>query len=324
MSGARSGESFPARRRWERSMRVAFSPHYSFDLGPGHPFPMGKYARVHDLLREEGTIAAGSVMTPGPATREALCRVHTAGYVTRFLEGGLAPVEERRLGFRWSPALCRRALHATAGTLLAARAALAEGAAANLAGGSHHAFAGHGEGYCAFHDMAVAIRSLRAEGRDRRVAIVDLDVHQGNGSAALLRDDPRVFTLSIHCESNYPREKVPGSRDVGLPDGLTDDAYLAALEEELSALWRQFRPEVVFYQAGVDPLAGDRFGRLTLTREGLRRRDATVIRRCLATSVPIVIVLGGGYAATLEATADAHADTIRAARALLRGEPWPM
>lgn len=304
-------------------MRVAYSPHYSFDLGPGHPFPMEKYRRVHDLLHAEGAITTAGVMAPGPVTREALCRVHTADYVSRFMEGALAPEEERRLGFRWSPALCRRALHATGGTLLAARAALADGVAANLAGGSHHAFAGHGEGYCAFHDMAVAIRALAAEGRERRVAIVDLDVHQGNGSAALLGDDPRVFTLSIHCESNYPRQKVPGTRDLGLPVGVTDDAYLALLERELDVLWRQFRPEVVFYQAGVDPLAGDRFGRLALTREGLRRRDAAVIRRCLATDVPVTICLGGGYAATVDETADAHADTVRCARALLAGGVWP-
>jgi acetoin utilization deacetylase AcuC-like enzyme len=304
-------------------MRVAYSPHYSFDLGAGHPFPMEKYRRVHEILRSEGTITTAGVMAPWPATREALCRVHTVDYVARFLEGALTPREERRLGFRWTPALCRRALHATAGTLLAARAALSDGVAANLAGGSHHAFAGHGEGYCAFHDMAVAIRALRAEDRDRRVAIVDLDVHQGNGTAALLGDDPRVFTLSLHCESNYPREKVPGTRDVGLPDGISDDAYLALLTREFDALWQTFRPEIVFYQAGVDPLAGDRFGHLALTRDGLRRRDAAVIRRCLATDVPVTILLGGGYAATVDETADAHADTIRAARVLLGGERWP-
>lgn len=304
-------------------MRAVFSPHYSFDLGPGHPFPMAKYRRVCEQLQAEGTLTAGAIEVPGPASEEELGRVHTADYVGRFLAGELTPPEVRRLGFPWSPALCRRARHATRGTLLAARLARRDGIAANLAGGSHHAFADRGEGYCAFHDMAVAIHALRAEGAARRVALVDCDVHQGNGSAALLRDDPLVFTLSVHCQSNYPLHKVPGSRDLGLPDGVEDAAYLAALGRELDLLWRDFRPELVFYQAGVDPLADDRLGRLRLTRGGLRRRDALVLRRCLATDTPVVILLGGGYARTLEETVDAHADTVRAGAALLRGERWP-
>jgi acetoin utilization deacetylase AcuC-like enzyme len=303
-------------------MRVAFSPHYSFDLG-AHPFPMEKYRQVYQRLRQEGTLAADAVLTPGPATEEELRRVHTADYVSRFVAGELTPREQRRLGFPWTPALCRRALYATGGTLLAARRALTDGIAANLAGGSHHAFCGHGEGYCALHDMAVAIRALREEGPARRVAIVDCDVHQGNGSAAILGDDPLVFTFSIHCQSNYPLEKVPGSRDVGLPAGVEDEAYLARLEEELDALWRDFCPQMVLFQAGIDPLAGDRLGRLCLTQDGLRRRDATVLRRCLATGTPVLILLGGGYSATVEETADAHADTIRGARALLGGDAWP-
>jgi acetoin utilization deacetylase AcuC-like enzyme len=304
-------------------VRVAFSPYYSFDLGPHHQFPMAKYRAVYDRLVGEGTVSAGDVMTPGPATAEQLRRVHTSDYVARFTEGALTPAEERRLGFPWSPALCRRALHASSGTLLGARRALVDGIAANLAGGSHHAFAGYGEGYCAFHDMGVAIAALRAEGAALRVAIIDCDVHQGNGSAALLRDDPLVYTFSIHCQDNYPLEKVPGSRDVGLRAGVGDALYLALLKQAMEAIWHEFRPQVVFYQAGVDPLAGDRLGRLRLTRDGLRRRDAMVLGRCLGTGIPAVIVLGGGYSARLEETVDAHADTIRAAGALLRGECWP-
>jgi len=301
-------------------MRVVFSPYYSIDLGPHHPFPMAKYSRVHRRLREDGTVAAAAVLAPAPVSEEALRRVHTADYVSRFLGGDLTGREERRLGFRWSPELVRRALYATGGTLLAARNALRDGIAANLAGGSHHAFAGHGEGYCAFHDMGVAIRALQEEDRARRVAIVDLDVHQGNGSAAILGEDPRVFTFSMHCESNYPLQKVPGSRDLGLPDGVGDAEYLALLERELDLIWSRFRPELVFYQAGVDPLAGDRLGRLCLTREGLRRRDAAVLHRCLATETPAVIVMGGGYSASLEETVEAHADTVRVAYALLAGD----
>jgi acetoin utilization deacetylase AcuC-like enzyme len=302
-------------------MRAAFSPHYSFDLGPHHQFPMGKYRRAYDLLREDGTLDAAAVLHAEAATEPDLLRVHTTDYVRRFLSGEMAAAEERRLGFAWSPDLSRRALHATGGTLAAARAALQDGLAANLAGGSHHAFADHGEGYCAFHDMAVAVRALQAEGPARRIAILDCDVHQGNGSAAILGEDPGVFTFSIHCASNYPLQKVPGSRDVGLLDGIEDEEYLAILERELDALWRDFRPEMVFYQAGVDPLRGDRLGRLHITREGLRRRDAAVLSRCVGAGVPAVIVLGGGYGRSLDETAGAHADTIRIARALLHGGP---
>ena len=304
-------------------MRVAFSPHYSFDLGPHHPFPMGKYRRVYDLLRSEGTVAAHDVLTAPPASGVDLGRVHTDNYVERFLAGELTPQEARRLGFPWTPELVRRALHATGGTMAAARAALEDGVSANLAGGSHHAFADHGEGYCALHDMAVAIHALRAEGPARRVAIIDCDVHQGNGSAALLGSDPLVFTFSIHCQSNYPLHKVPGSRDVGLPDGVEDGAYLACLEAELDQIWRDFRPQMVYYQGGVDPLAGDRFGRLRLTRDGLRRRDTAVLHRCVAAGVPVVVVMGGGYSAAPDDTVEAHADTVRAAHALSVGLPWP-
>src|SRR5687767_8534762 len=185
-------------------MRAAFSPHYSFDLGPHHPFPMGKYRRVYDLLRADGTLSAADVLPVAPAGEAELRRAHTADYVSRFLDGDLTPREQRLLGFPWSEALRQRAVYAAGGTLAAARAALKDGLAANLAGGSHHAFPGHGEGYCAFHDMAVAIRALREEGPALRTAIIDCDVHQGNGSAAILGDDPEVFTFSIHCESNYP------------------------------------------------------------------------------------------------------------------------
>jgi acetoin utilization deacetylase AcuC-like enzyme len=284
---------------------------------------MDKYRRAYEMLLADGTVAPADVLPSPAATREELLRVHTADYVERFIAGKLTPREVRRLGFPWTEPLCRRALYATGGTLAAARQALRDGVASNLAGGSHHAFADHGEGYCAFHDMAMAIRALREEGPARRVAIIDLDVHQGNGSAALLADDPLTFTLSIHCQSNYPLHKVPGSRDVGLADGTADDAYLAVLERELDDIWHRFRPQFVLFQAGVDPLAGDRLGRLRLTREGLRRRDAAVLRRCLITDVPVVTVFGGGYAASVDDTADAHADTLRAARALLQGLPWP-
>lgn len=299
-------------------MRVAFSPHYSIQLVPHHQFPMEKYRAVHAALLAEGVIAAGAVQEPEPASPELLQLAHTPDYVARFLAGELSPAEERLLGFPWSPELARRALYATGGTLLAARFALEDGLAANLAGGSHHAFADHGEGYCAFNDLAVAAQALRQSGAARRIAIIDCDVHQGNGTAAILGGDPGVFTFSIHCDSNYPRQKIFGTRDVGLPDGIEDAEYLALLSAELDAIWQTFRPDFVFYQAGVDPLAGDRLGRLCLTFDGLRQRDELVLRRCRGAETPAVVVLGGGYGRALSDTVNAHAQTIRVAASLAR------
>jgi acetoin utilization deacetylase AcuC-like enzyme len=310
------------RFRYTVRVRVFFSPHYSFPLGP-HPFPMGKYARIHGALLGDGTLREWDIDPAPEAAEYELLRVHTADYFHRLRDGALTPAEIRRLGFPWSPELVRRALHATGGTLRAALAALRDGVSSNIAGGSHHAFPDHGEGYCALHDMAVAVRALHEKRPSLRVALVDLDVHQGNGSAAILGDDPRVYTLSLHCEKNYPLRKVPGSRDVGLANGVGDAEYLRVLERELDLLWSVFRPELVLYQAGVDTLAGDRLGRLALTRPGLRRRDAAVLRRCLLTDTPVVTVVGGGYHADEEQTVQAHADVIRAAHALYRGEPWP-
>lgn len=299
-------------------MRVAFSPHYSIQLVPHHQFPMEKYRAVHATLLTEGVISAGAVQEPEPASSELLQLAHTADYVSRFLAGEVTPAEERLLGFPWSPELARRALYATGGTLLATRFALEDGLAANLAGGSHHAFADHGEGYCAFNDLAVAVRALRQSGAARRIAVIDCDVHQGNGTAAILGGDPSVFTFSVHCDSNYPRQKIPGTRDVGLPDGVEDPEYLAILSAELDAIWQAFRPDFVFYQAGVDPLAGDRLGRLRLTLDGLRQRDELVLRRCRTAGTPVVVVLGGGYGKTLSVTVNAHAQTVRVAANLTR------
>jgi acetoin utilization deacetylase AcuC-like enzyme len=232
------------------------------------------------------------------------------------LAGALTEREQRRLGFRWSEALALRSRLAAGGTLAAARAALEEGVAANLAGGSHHAFAGHGEGFCVFNDMAVAIRVLQVEGRVRRVAVVDCDVHQGNGTAAIFAGDPGVFTLSLHSATNYPLVKVPGSRDVAFRDGTDDETYLETLDDHLRAVLDDYRPDLVLYQGGVDPYHDDRWGRLALTLEGLRRRDERVLHACAARSVPVVTLFGGGYARRFEDTVEAHCHTVRAAARL--------
>jgi acetoin utilization deacetylase AcuC-like enzyme len=287
-------------------MRVSFHADYRVDLPPTHPYPMGKYPLLHARLLAGGVIAAGDVMEPEEAGLAMLARVHTVDYLERLATGTLSPADRRRLGVPLTPRLWRRSRLAVHGTWLAARAALGEGLAGNLAGGTHHAFAGHGEGFCELNDVAVAIRALQAEGSVRRALVVDLDVHQGNGTAAIFAGDESVYTLSLHGERNYPLRKSVSTRDVGLPDGTGDEPYLAALSAELAAALA-WGPQVVFYVAGVDVLAGDHYGRLALTEAGLRRRERHVIATVRAAGVPLVIVLGGGYAPTTLRTAELHA-----------------
>jgi acetoin utilization deacetylase AcuC-like enzyme len=241
--------------------------------------------------------------------------VHTADYYDRLVGGRLSEREIRRLGLPWSEALVGRSRLSVAGTLAAARAALDDGVAANLGGGTHHAFADHGEGFCVLNDIAISIRALRAEGLIRRAAVIDLDVHQGNGTAAIFSDDPEVFTLSLHGEKNYPLVKQQSTIDVALADGTEDDEYLSLLALHLATVLDKFRPDMVFYQSGVDPYFDDRLGRLSLTHEGLRRRDSMVFAECRARSLPCAITLGGGYARRVADTVEAHCNTMRAARA---------
>lgn len=223
----------------------------------------------------------------------------------------------RRIGFPWSEGLVKRTLASVGGTLAATRDAIAFGWGGALAGGTHHAFQGHGSGYCVFNDIAVSIRRLRSEGRIRRTAVIDLDVHQGDGTAAIFAQDPDVFTLSMHAGSNFPFQKQRSRLDVELADGITDHAFLDALNTVLPRII-EFAPELVFYQAGVDGLAGDRLGRLNLTVEGLRARDELVFAACRAAGAPVVVTIGGGYSDPIEATVEAHAQTFHAARLTLR------
>ncbi|MCY2961583.1 MAG: histone deacetylase [Planctomycetota bacterium] len=277
---------------------------------------MGKYPALHAILLAEGLIAPADVVAPDEVAREDLLLVHTPEYVEQVFTGELAPDTAKRLGFPWSAALLRRARLAVQGTIDASRRALDDGISANLAGGTHHAFADRGEGYCTFHDVAVAIRVLQRESRIRRALVVDLDVHQGNGTASIFARDESVFTYSMHGERNFPLRKERSSLDVALPDGLDDAGYLARLEEHLPRCFEQSRPELVVYLAGVDVAAGDRFGRLALTKSGIGERDRHVLEACRARGVPACLVLAGGYARTPEITADLHAEVHRAARAL--------
>jgi acetoin utilization deacetylase AcuC-like enzyme len=297
-------------------VRVYSTDHHVVPLPVGHRFPMGKYALLREMLLERRVLDARELLPVEPAglARAALLAVHDAGYVERFLDGTLDDRALRRIGFPWSPALVRRTLASAAGTLAAARAALADGIAGNLAGGTHHAFADHGSGYCIFNDIAIAARALLDEGSAARVLVVDLDVHQGDGTAAIFGDEPRVFTFSMHGARNFPFTKQKSDLDVELADGTGDVEYLETLRGALAAAVDRARPGFIFYQAGVDPLAEDRLGKLALSHAGLRARDRHVLETARRLGVPTVLTLGGGYAQPLAPTIEAHVGTYATAK----------
>jgi acetoin utilization deacetylase AcuC-like enzyme len=255
-----------------------------------------------------------SVHESARASADALRRVHTDDYVARFTDGRLSSQELRRIGFPWSEALVERSYRAVGGTCEAARGALEFGVAMNLAGGTHHAFADRGEGFCVFNDVAVAIRMLQNDGRIRRAAIVDLDVHQGNGTHAIFAGDSSVFTFSMHGGRNYPFAKVAGTVDVELDDGTGDEAYLALLAAMLPNVLSAAQPDLVVYLAGVDPYVGDRLGRLGMSLEGLARRDAMVLSACREVGIPVAITIAGGYGRDIGDTVQAHVNTVRVAQ----------
>jgi acetoin utilization deacetylase AcuC-like enzyme len=298
-----------------------YSDHHVIDLPANHRFPIQKYRRIRERLLAEGTLRADELLEPTLADPRDICRVHTKDYWEQLRRGTLPAAAIRRLGLPWSESLVRRSRASVQGTPSAARIAIREAVAVNLAGGTHHAFPDRGEGYCVLNDIAIAIRTLQHDAWVQRMAVVDCDVHQGNGTAAIFANEPDVFTFSIHGDHNYPFRKVPGTLDIALPDGTGDDDYLGALEPAVSRLLAEFRPGLVFYLAGADPHEGDRLGRLRLTHRGLRRRDELVLRACRDAAVPVAITLGGGYGRDLDDTVEAHCNTIRAARALFRTAP---
>jgi acetoin utilization deacetylase AcuC-like enzyme len=299
-------------------MRVFYTPRYYADIGEGHVFPIRKFELVRDRLLAEGTLSPSDIVEPREAAVEDVLLVHTEDYVTRLRAGALTEREIRRLGLPWSKALVRRSFLATSGTLGAARAALEAGAASNLAGGTHHAFPDRGEGFCVLNDVAIAIRVLRRDRKIRRASVVDLDVHQGNGTAFIFEGDTEVFTLSMHGAKNYPLFKQRSSLDVELPDGTGDDEYLDALAQSLPHAF-EHGPDLVFYLGGADPYADDKLGRLSLSIEGLRERDEMVLRECRARGVPATTVMSGGYAAEINDTVEIHCNTIRAVKSVFDG-----
>ena len=306
-------------RRTPVTLVLWSSARYTFPLPEGHRFPVAKYAMLREAVVAERIVPPDHVLDAPRADDDALELVHTRDYVQRFRTGALDAAELRRIGFPWSEALVERSYRAVGGTIAAARHALAHGLAMNLAGGTHHAFPDHGEGFCVFNDVAVAIRLLRRDGLLRRAAVVDLDVHQGNGTHAIFADDPSVFTFSMHGGRNYPFHKVAGTLDVELADGTADEVYLGELAAALPRVLAASAPDLVVYIAGADPHEGDRLGRLALTFDGLARRDAMVLDLCREVGIPVAITIGGGYGRRIEDTVAVHLRTVRIAGERARG-----
>jgi len=309
-------------------MKWSYHPAYQFAISADHPqasppalpAPIGKHPLLRDRLLAEGVLRDVDLLQPEPLDRATLELVHTAEYLDKLESSRLTTAEQRRLGIPWSEPLWLRARLASGGTLLAARAALETGMSGNLAGGSHHAFADHGEGFCVLNDVAIAITKLRAEGAIERALVIDLDVHQGNGTAVIFEQVEAVFTFSMHGERNYPLQKARSTLDVALRDGVGDAEYLEILERHLPQVLRDANADIAFYLAGVDVAAGDRYGKLALSEEGIRARDERVIEAVRGNGVPLVITLAGGYASTRARTAELHAHAFREAVAYERRE----
>ncbi len=300
-------------------MKLFYTDVFVLPLPPGHRFPMEKYARLRQALLASGQFADTDFHLPHAATDEELARAHDLAYIRAASDGQLEKSAEKQIGFPWSPGMVERSRRSAGATIGACRAALQDGVAANLAGGTHHAFRDHGEGFCVFNDAAVAARLMLAEAGLERVLIVDCDVHQGNGTASILHGDDSIFTFSIHGARNYPFDKEQSDLDIELPDGCTDAAYLLRLNEGLDTAFDLARPDLVIYLAGADPYQDDRLGRLALTFDGLAERDRVVFRRCQAQRLPVAIAMAGGYARQIADTVQIHHTTIRLAKAMAGG-----
>lgn len=299
-------------------MHIFYSDIFVLSLPAGHRFPMQKYALLRRRIIEGGIVAPQDLHIPLPATDADITRAHAPDYLWRVQHGALTAQEMRRIGFPWSPELVARSRRSSGATIAACRAALTDGVAVNLAGGTHHAFHDHGEGYSVFNDSAIAARAMQAEGRVRRVVIIDGDVHQGNGTAAILADDPTIFTFSIHGAKNYPFRKQQSDLDIALDDGTDDAAYLDALERGLYRALELADADLAIYLAGADPFIDDKLGRLALSKNGLAERDLMVLEYCCAAGIPVAITMAGGYARDIADTVDIHVQTVRAAAEMQR------
>lgn len=301
-------------------MQFYYHDIFTFPLPTDHRFPINKYQQLREKLDKSKLISSQDMYLADPATDEQLLLVHTPKYINKITQGALTDKDIRQVGLPWSPDLLKRSRHSVGSTIGASRAALKDGIAASLAGGTHHSFADHGEGYCVFNDIMIAIRVLQKEGLIKTAVVLDTDVHQGNGTAHIAKDDPSVFTFSIHGEKNFPFRKQASDLDIGLPDGAEDEEFIAALKDGLEQVFAQTQPDIAFYLAGADPFIGDRLGRLNLTKEGLAQRDQMVFETCRSQNIPVVITMSGGYASDIKDTVDIHFQTIRGALGRLRKE----
>jgi acetoin utilization deacetylase AcuC-like enzyme len=293
-------------------LKLIYDERYDLNLG-AHVFPSQKYRLVYERLLQEGIASQEDFLKPMPASDEDILRVHSQDYLYKLKTGSLTRAEVMRMEVPYSTELIEACWLAAGGSILSGRRALEEGFSANLGGGFHHAYPDHGEGFCVIHDVAVAIRKMQADGAIERAMVVDTDVHQGNGTAAIFGGDETVFTMSIHQEHNYPYPKPPSTVDVNLPDGMGDADYLAILEKYLHRSFDEFSPQLLFYVAGADPYGEDQLGGLALTMEGLARRDALVMGYAQRNQVPTAVTLAGGYARKLDDTVSIHVNTIKAA-----------
>jgi acetoin utilization deacetylase AcuC-like enzyme len=295
-------------------MKLFYCDEFVLPLPAHHRFPMSKYRLLREKLFHGGDFVQSAFHTPPAATFAELTRAHAPDYVLRMERGDVSTQEMRVIGFPWSPEMIERSKRSSGATLAACRSALREGAAANLAGGTHHAFYDRGEGYCVFNDAAVAARTLIAENLAGQILIIDCDVHQGNGTAAILAGDNSTFTFSIHGANNFPFTKETSDLDIELEDGCTDEKYLQSLAHGLTQSFGAISPDVVIYIAGADPYEGDKLGRLKITKAGLLKRDDMVLNACHSRGLPVAIAMAGGYARDVNDTVDIHANTITAAK----------
>ena len=301
-------------------MQIFYSDIFVLPLPDGHRFPMAKYALLKERVARSGIVPPEAIRVPAAATDEEITFAHDPEYLRRVVQGELTEKELRRIGFPWSPTLVARSKLSVGGTIAACRAAVSDGMAANLAGGTHHAYPGHGEGYCVFNDVAVASRQLQLEGSIRLAVILDCDVHQGNGTAAIFSQDPTVFTFSIHGQKNFPFHKEPSNLDIGLPDGCDDACYLASLYPALLDAIERSQADLAIYIAGADPFENDRLGRMRLSKAGLLARDRMVYQLCRQFKLPVATVMGGGYAHQVSDIVDIHFQTIRLAAHFSSGD----
>lgn len=296
------------------SLPIVYHPNYVTPLPDGHRFPMPKFKRIYELLLADEIATPENTFTPDIPSLNTLQLIHTPDYVNAYLTGTLDDKAQRRIGLPWSKGLVTRTCTAVGGTILTAKLALEYGIACNTAGGTHHAFPSYGSGFCIFNDLAIAARTLQQQGEIEQVLILDLDVHQGDGTAWIFQQDPSVFTFSMHCEANFPHRKQKSDLDVPLPIGLDDEGYLQVLAHYLPDLLAQVKPDLVLYDAGVDIHAQDRLGKLALSNEGIYRREMAVLGTCVAKGYPVACVIGGGYASDMERLVDRHTLLHRAAK----------